>query len=286
MWAVWAPPARAFDQERAFVMLEAQCAFGPRNPNSEGHEACLRFLERELRFWADTVWLQPFTYDSRHTGETLKLTNIIGQFRPSQPVRIALAAHWDTRPMADRDPNPENHNTPILGANDGASGVAVLLEIARQLDLQPPEVGVDILLFDGEDYGVEGVLEDYTIGSHYYVRHLQGPAPRFGILLDLIGDRDLRIPLEPHSQRYAADVLLKVYDAADRVGAMSFVRETGPAVYDDHIPFLEAQIPFVDLIDFDYEFWHTVEDVPKNCSAQSLGEVGRTVMEVLRNERP
>ena len=265
------------------MMLEAQCAFGPRNPNSEGHEACLHFLERELGYWADKVELEPFTYISNNTGETLKLTNVIGRFNPDSRDRVMLAAHWDTRPMADQDPNPENRNTPILGANDGASGVAVLLEVVRQLYLNPVDFGVDILLTDGEDYGAEGVLEDYLIGARHHAQHLK-ILPRYGILLDLIGDSDLRIPMEPTSHTYAGAVLEKCFAAAERVNSRSFVREIGKPAYDDHIPFLEMQIPFVDLIDFDYTYWHTVKDTPENCSAHSLGEVGRVVMEVLRSE--
>jgi len=187
--------------------------------------------------------------------------------------------------MADQDPNPKNRSTPILGANDGASGVAVLLEIARQLHYKPVEFGVDIVFFDGEDYGEEGVLEDYLIGSRYHARHLKSPIPHYGILLDLIGDRDLRIPMEATSMTYARNIIDKCFDAAERVNAKSFIREQGKPAYDDHIPFLEMKIPFVDLIDFDYTYWHTVEDVPKHCSAHSLGEVGRVVIEVLRSEK-
>ncbi|RQV99268.1 M28 family peptidase [bacterium] len=277
--------AFGFDQDRAFMLLEAQCAFGPRNPNSEGHEMCLRFLERELGYWTEAVELEPFTYVSKNTGEELHLTNIIGRINPDARDRVILGAHWDTRPMADQDPNPDNRNTPILGANDGASGVAILLEVARQLYMNPVDFGVDIVLFDGEDYGEESVLDDYLIGSRYHARHLKSPLPRYGILLDLVGDRDLRIPMEPTSQTYAGAVLEKCFAAAERVNSKSFVRETGKPAYDDHIPFLEMQIPFVDLIDFDYTYWHTIEDVPKHCSAYSLGEVGRVVMEVLRSEK-
>jgi Zn-dependent M28 family amino/carboxypeptidase len=266
------------------MLLEAQCAFGPRNPGSDGHEACLKFLERELSFWADEVELEPFSFYSSNTNRDLNLTNIIAQFNPEQSDRVMLAAHWDTRPMADQDPDSGNHQTPIIGANDGASGVAVLLEVARQLSLNPVEYGVDIVLFDGEDYGEEGVLEEYLIGSRYHARHLK-TTPRYGILLDLVGDRDLRIPMEATSYDYAREITVKVFDAAERINATSFIRETGNPAYDDHIPFLEMQIPFIDLIDFDYEFWHTLQDTPENCSAHSLGEVGRVVMEVLRSEK-
>jgi glutaminyl-peptide cyclotransferase len=282
---LYASDLLAFDQERAFVLLEAQCAFGPRNPGSEGHEACLKFLERELGYWADKVELEPFTYISQNTNEKLALTNVIGRFNPGAQNRIILAAHWDTRPVADQDPNPSFRNQPVLGANDGASGVAILLEVARQLALQPVEFGVDIVFFDGEDYGAEGVLDDYLIGSRYHAQHLRSPLPRYGILLDLVGDRELRIPMEQTSMNYAPEVLEKCFAAAERVLSSSFVREPGKPAYDDHIPFLEMKIPFVDLIDFDYKYWHTVDDTPENCSPHSIGEVGRVVMEVLRSEK-
>ena len=274
----------AFDQQRAFVLLEAQCAFGPRNPGSEGHSQCLDFLTRELKFWADTVWTQPFSYTSTDTKETLKLTNIVAQFNAQQKDRILLCAHWDTRPMADRDPAPVNRQKPILGANDGASGVAVVLEIARQLHLSPAKIGVDIVLFDGEDYGREDVLDDYLIGSKYYAKTLREPKPRFGILLDMVGDRDLRIPFEGNSWYYSKPIVDKIMAAANRQNVKTIQNVPGAPIMDDHVPLLEIGVPMVDLIDMDYPYWHTLQDIPANCSAYSLGDVGKTVLDVIRTE--
>jgi glutaminyl-peptide cyclotransferase len=276
--------AWAFDQHRAFVLLEAQCAFGPRNPGSDGHQMCLDFLVRELKFWADTVWTQPFTYESDSTKETLSLTNIVGQFNPRQKDRVLLCAHWDSRPFADRDPNPANRNTPILGANDGASGVAVLLEIARQIHLQRVKIGVDIVLYDGEDYGQENVLDDYLIGSKYYAQHMNDPKPRFAVLLDMIGDRELHIPIESNSWRYSKPIVDKIIAAARRQNVARIENRPSAPVMDDHIPLLEAGIPAVDLIDMDYAYWHTLQDTPDNCSPYSLGDVGRTLLDMLRHE--
>ena len=276
----------AFDRNRAFVLLEAQCAFGPRNPNSLGHQQCLDFLVRELSFWADTVWTQPFSYTSNNTKETLALTNIVAQFNVPQQDRIILGAHWDTRPMADRDPNPANRETPIIGANDGASGVAVLLEIARQLRLDPVKVGVDIVFFDGEDYGEENVLEDYLLGSKHYAQNLHGPKPRFGILLDMIGDRDLHIPFEGNSWYNCRPIVEKIVAAAKRQNVSRIENRMGTPVMDDHISLLEIGVPMVDLIDMDYVYWHTLQDVPENCSSYSLSDVGRTVLDVIRHEEP
>ncbi|HEY3295136.1 MAG TPA: M28 family peptidase [bacterium] len=280
--AAWA--AAPFDQDNAFYYLEAQCAFGPRNPGSPGHAQCLDFLKRELAFWTDTVITQPFQYKSEDTKETLSLTNIIGRIRPNQRDRVLLCAHWDTRPFADRDPDPAKRKTPIPGADDGASGVAVLLEVARQLKANPAPVGLDIVFFDGEDYGREEVIADYLIGSKHYVKNLLDPPPRFVILLDMIGQRDVRIPQEEYSAKYAKPVVDKIWSAAARVNAAAFVRENGIPVIDDHLPFMEQKIPAVDLIDFNYPYWHTTDDTPEHCSANSLGQVGRTLMDMLAHE--
>jgi glutaminyl-peptide cyclotransferase len=273
-----------FDQNHAFFYLEAQCAMGPRNPGSLGHAQCLEFIKRELACWADTVFTQPFQYRSDDTWETLSLTNIVARFNPRQRDRVLLCAHWDTRPFADRDPNPANRKTPIPGADDGASGVAVLLEIARQLSSNPAKVGVDIVFFDGEDYGREEYMADYLIGSKHYVKNLPDMPPRFAILLDMIGQQDLRIPMEEYSFRRAKPVVDKIWEAAARQQARAFVKESGIPVIDDHIPFLEQGIPAVDLIDFSYQYWHTVDDTPAHCSVNSLGQVGRTLMDVLQHE--
>jgi glutaminyl-peptide cyclotransferase len=277
--------ALAFDAERAMTMLRAQVAFGPRVPNSPEAAQCRDFLQRELSFWCDTAWVQPFSYSSEDRGTTLKLWNICGQFNPKASDRVMLCAHWDSRPFADMDPNPANRQIPIPAANDGASGVAVLLEIAHQLALKRVGFGVDVVLFDGEDYGREGVLDDYLIGSKHWAETLPVAAPHYGILLDLIGDADLKIPYELNSFYNARAVVDKVYDAAQRVQAHSFVREPGQSVMDDHIPFLQKGIPVIDLIDFNYKYWHTLEDTPDKCSTGSLDEVGRVLIEVLYSEK-
>jgi glutaminyl-peptide cyclotransferase len=276
--------AQAFDGDRAFFYLEAQVAFGPRVPGSSAHQQCLEYLQRELSYFADSVWTQPFNYHSSDRNETLSLTNIVGRFAPQKRDRVLLCAHWDSRPFADQDPDPKNRSTPIPGANDGASGVAILLEAARQLAADPVKVGVDIAFFDGEDYGREGNLDDYLLGAKNYAKNLPDPLPKFVVLLDMVGDEDLHIPQEIYSMRNAPTILAKIYDAAKRVKATAFERREGIPVVDDHIPFLQAGIPAVDLIDFDYPYWHTLEDTPGHCSAKSLDQVGRTLMDMLRHE--
>ena len=275
-----------FDGQRAFSFLLGQTAFGPRNPNSDGHRGCLRYLADELRSRTPEVLLQEFM-EAGYDGEALPLTNILASFRPDLKERILLCAHWDTRPRAEQDENKDRRNQPITGANDGASGVAVLLELARLFHEQPPPVGVDIVLFDGEDYGKEGDLTRYLLGSRHFARTIDRAAlPSFGILLDMVGDAFLDLPREGHSVRYAPDVVDLVWGTARRLGFTEFLDEIGPEIYDDHVPLNEAGIKTIDLIDFNYpdptnRFWHTHQDIPENCSAQSLRTVGTVLAAVV-----
>lgn len=277
-----------FSGTNAFEYLKKQVAFGPRNPNSKSHQACLDYLEQTLRQFADEVTLQPFT--AQGYNEALALTNIIARFNPSAATRILLCAHWDTRPRADQDTNIARRNQPILGANDGASGVAVLTELAALLKKQPPEIGVDIVLFDGEDYGYEGDLSKYLLGSRHFAQQKDANySPRFGVLLDMVGDKFLEIPKEQHSMQYAPDIVNLVWTKARELGYLQFVDALGDAVTDDHLPLNEVGIKTIDLIDFNYpdptnRFWHTHDDVPENCSAESLEAVGTVITHIVYSQ--
>lgn len=269
-----------FDAARAWNDLLAQCAFGPRNPGSPAHQKCLLWMESELKKSAASVERQPFRGREGASGRTLPLTNLIAHFPGSKPGpnRVLLCAHWDTRPWADQDPDPANHDKPILGADDGASGVAVLLEIARCLARQKPGVGVDIALFDGEDLGREGHLDEYLQGSREYARTLKLPLPSAVILLDMVGDQDLHISQEQYSLHYCPGLVQQVFAVARRLDQVAFDPQPGDYVYDDHMPLIEAGIQSMDLIDFLYPYWHTLQDTPEHCSAQSLGIVGKVVL--------
>lgn len=273
-----------FDAQKAFSYLQQQCDFGPRNPGSAGHQACLEFLTAELKKYAERVTHQTFRYPLRPGENVVAMTNIIANFQSNNTRRILLLAHWDTRPWADQDPNPENHHKPVLGANDGASGVAVLLEIARLIHLQPPPYGIDIVLVDGEDYGSYGNNDSWAIGSREFARH-KNPNynPQFGILLDLIGDKDQQIYIEQNSYRYAPEIVDKIWKKAEQLGIVEFIPEPRHDIMDDHIRLLEVGIPCVDIIDYDYAYWHTIEDTPDKCSPQSLANVGRVVLAVIYN---
>jgi hypothetical protein len=276
----------SFDGKNAFGYLLAQTAFGPRNAGSAGHQACLEYLRNQMAQYADRVLLQAFTMKG-YDGADLHFTNIVSSFNLKASTRILLLAHWDTRPRADQDRDPAKKNNPILGANDAASGVAVLMEIARHLKEQPPQVGVDILFDDGEDYGKEGDTQNYLLGTRHFAKNLPpGIRPSFGILLDMVGDKELELQREPYSVRYAPDIVDLVWSAAKDLGVYQFTDEMQRAVLDDHLPLNEAGIKTIDLIDFNYpdatnRFWHTTEDTPDKCSQESLEAVGKVLLSVI-----
>ncbi|MDX1418592.1 MAG: M28 family peptidase [Rubricoccaceae bacterium] len=281
-----------FSGARALALIEEQVAFGPRVPGTEGHAAMLAWLQERLEARADAVRLHPFTHpDARDSTRVWEGTNVVASFnlQPEGGRRVMLAAHWDTRPAADQDPDPARRGEPVLGANDGASGVAVLLEMARLLEETPPEVGVDLLFFDMEDLGDDvppgadsAAANPFAIGSEAFAAAHPDYRPAFGVLVDMVCDRDLRIPKEAYSRINAPEVLERVWAAAERVGAAAFLDEPGGPVVDDHLAFLRRGIPVVNLIHYPFpDAWHTTADVPEACSAASLEQVGETLVEVL-----
>lgn len=276
-----------FDGKAAYKILLRQTEFGPRAPGSAGHQRCLQFLERELKSYAEAVQRQQFWYKIPPNDRQAQLTNIIASFNINSSKRILLTAHWDTRPWADQDPNPKSRTKPIVGANDGASGVAVLLEIARLLKRNPPPIGVDIVLFDGEDLGTTGVPESFSAGAKYFARNLPaGKIPRFAINIDMIGDSDLQIPREVNSDRYAPQVVDLIFATAQELDISQFIDAPGTEVTDDHMPLMNVGIPAVDLIDFSYpdgtnKYWHTMADTPDKCSGESLSAVGRVLLAII-----
>ncbi|MCY4568365.1 MAG: M28 family peptidase [Candidatus Poribacteria bacterium] len=267
-----------FDARRAFDMLEKQCAFGPRPPGSISHQETQNFLFTELQKYANSVAFQPHQYKTKTA--TLHLNNILAEFGPpTGGETLLLAAHWDTRPFADRDPNPKNRDKPILGANDGASGVAVLLEIARVLKEHPPPRTVIIVLFDGEDYGRS--VENMFIGSRFFARNMGKWKPDYGILLDMIGDKDLALPIERYSWNANRGFTEAIWQRAATLGLTPFQSRLGDAILDDHVPLIEVGIPMVNIIDFTYPYWHTVEDTVDKCSPKSLEVVATLVISII-----
>lgn len=288
-----------FDADSAYHYIEAQVDFGPRVPNTAAHKACGDYLAKKLEQFGATVYNQHadlMAYD----GTLLKARNIIGAFKPEAKKRIALFSHWDSRPWADADPDEKKRHTPIAGANDGASGVGVLLEIARQIQQQQPELGVDIILVDAEDYGPHQSYkgahkeEAWALGSQYWARnpHVQNYNARFGILLDMVGAKDATFFYEGYSEQYAKGINRKVWNAANNLGyGRYFVKERGTTVTDDHLFVNQyARIPTIDIIQYSedtgfYENWHTVKDDMEGIDRNTLKAVGQTVMEVIYKEK-
>jgi Zn-dependent M28 family amino/carboxypeptidase len=273
-----------FNGQSAYEVLVKQCDFGPRVPDTPAHDSCRAYLVAELNKYADSVAEQTFEEHLAGLSKTVKLTNIIASFDLKATRRILLCAHWDSRPWADQDVDTSKHRQPILGANDGASGVAVLLEIAKTLKSSPPPVGVDIVLFDGEDAGLSGQPDTYLAGSRYFARNKDVRFnPMMGILLDMVGGANLQLYKEINSVRYAGAVVDRVWNLAARLGVPEFIAAEKHEVTDDHISLLDVGIPTVDIIDFDYAYWHTAGDTPDKCSAASLEKVGRVVLAAVYN---
>jgi glutaminyl-peptide cyclotransferase len=266
-----------FDQQRAFRFLEEQCNMGPRYPGSKGHQEVRKYIIEKLKSSGANVSLQRFSaVDGR--GDTLDLVNIIANYNLTAPKRILLGAHYDTRPWADKDSNPANHDKPILGANDGASGVAVLLEVGRHVGKLSGSLGVDIVFFDGEDSGRYSDGASWILGSRYFVEKLKGYKPAAVIIVDMVGEKEVEIRREGFSRAVGHWLLDEIYSLAEELGFSEFKNEEGTTILDDHFPFIKAGLPAVDLIDFDYPFWHTLEDTPDKCSPRSLDAVGTVLL--------
>jgi hypothetical protein len=285
-----APEATApvFRGERAMELLVAQCDLGPRPMGSENLEALRQLVAEHTAGLGLQLRRDCFTADHPMTGVATGVCNLVVSVGPAGGERLWLAAHYDTRPVADRDPDPERRDEPILGANDGASGVAVLLHLLELMAVQPPPRGVDIILFDAEDAGRPRDPASYCLGSQHLARTWQdmgsplaGGEPRGLVLLDMVGERGARIPMERLSLVRAPAWTREVFDRAHRLGLSVFVHEPGPPVVDDHEPFLRVGIPAVNLIDFDYPQWHTLADTPEACSPESLRQVGELLVDLV-----
>ena len=263
----------AFDADAAYALLRRQVEFGPRVPNTAGHRAQLAWMLEYLGERADTVYPQRFTYRAGET--TLELANVLARFNPDSPRRILLLAHWDTRPTADEDPDEAKRGQAIDGANDGASGVAVLLQLADMFARQRPEIGVDLLFTDGEDYAPGHMY----LGATHFAANTGGYRPMYGVLVDMVGDRTPRFPVEAYSRQYAPEVVQRVWTLAHELGyAAMFPMDTGLPISDDHIPLNQAGIRTINIIDFDYgtgnSLWHTTADVLENTGTAGLRAVG------------
>ncbi|HET6511274.1 MAG TPA: M28 family peptidase [Candidatus Kapabacteria bacterium] len=291
-------PVPPFDEQRAYKDIEKQVAFGPRVSKTDAHKKALAFFEQELTAAGGSVSIQRFS-EQGYNGEVLELANVLASFNPTSTERILLVAHWDSRPRADFDPDSSKHNRPIAAANDGASGVGVLLEIARQMKDNPPPIGVDILLTDGEDYGDSDVddMDKYFLGAKHFAKNKpQGYYPRLGILLDLVGDKKAVFKKEGYSMQAAPSIVNFVWNTAKELNLKTFNQEIGASISDDHLPLIQAGMRVIDIIDQDLvghnttdperKYWHTHNDTMKNISAATLDEVGTLVLTLIYDRLP
>jgi hypothetical protein len=277
-----------FDADSAYRFVKEQVDFGPRVPGTMAHGITAVYLQNKLSQYCDTAFTQ-YGNAKSYTGENVEIKNIIGSINPNKTKRILLCAHWDTRPMADQDET--NPTTPADGANDGASGVGVLIEVARQLQIQRPDAGVDIIFFDAEDMGdSRGEATSWCLGSQYWAKkpHKSNYVARFGILLDMVGPKDAVFGIEGHSWRYAQPYVKKVWKAAGDLGhGKHFVNYQGGQLIDDHLFINQIRgIPTLDIIHYEPsgsgfgEFWHKHSDNMSTIDKNTLRAVGETVFKV------
>ena len=289
-----------FNADSAYLYIAEQCAFGPRVMNSEAHDACAAYIAAKFESFGAQVINQD-AEGTLYDGTKVQMRNIVASYNLNNPVRLMICSHWDSRPWADHDANADNHRTPIDGANDGASGVAVMMEIARQIQQKTPEIGVDLICFDAEDCGTpewddHGEDNSWTwcIGSQYWAgkHHIDGYTARYGILLDMVGGSNCVFEKEAYSMAYAPSVVDKVWSKAIRLGYGDlFKNANGGGVTDDHVQVNMSGIPCIDIIARDAndntfcKTWHTKNDNVGNINKQTLKAVGQTVMEVIYTEQ-
>ncbi len=283
-----------FNADSAYRFIQEQLAFGARVPNTKAHRQAGDYIVSKLKGYGANVIEQCFTVET-FDGITLDARNIIAEFSPELEERILLMAHWDCRPWADYDPDPSKRKEPVMGANDGASGVAVLMELARLIGDKSPNIGIDILLFDAEDWGDshgDGGADSWALGSQYWAKniHRDGYAPQYGILLDMVGAPNAKFMIEGYSQQYAPAVVAEIWSMASEIGyGAYFVNELGFEVLDDHIAVNKAGIPTIDIIDQHNgsgglgfcPAWHTTYDNIDNISKETLNAVGETLTNII-----
>ena len=273
-----------FNSQSAFKELVKQCEFGPRNPGSVGHQNALAYFNDFFRKTADTTFVQEFQDVMPRTRKEVKMSNIIARFNPGSDQHIMISAHWDTRPWAENSVSIMRKNQPIIGANDGASGVAVILEIARTLKNFPPQIGVSLVLFDAEDYGSSEDSWSYCKGSQYFAQNVPFPYPQYAINLDMVADKDPQFYIERYSYQQNSALVLELWEKAASLNLTSFKKQAKYTIFDDHVPLYQiAGIPAIDIIDFDFpnekdNYHHTHRDIVENCSPKGLGEVGTLML--------
>jgi glutaminyl-peptide cyclotransferase len=292
------PPVKAtpaqVDGDRAYGYLKSICQIGPRPAGSAANTKQRVMVAEHFKKQGGQVREQPFQGTDPLSNAPVSMANLVGSWFPERVDRVVIGAHYDTRPFPDEDPIFANRRKPFLGANDGASGVALLMEIAHHLKESPTPWGVDLVLFDGEELvygGGQNQTGEYFLGAKAFAdeyKKSKKDKARYvaGIVLDMVGDRDLAIDKEPHSLEFAPKLVAAVWAVAKALKVPQFRDREGRAVLDDHLPLNNAGIPTIDLIDFDYPYWHTADDLPEHCSGASLAQVGKVVTAWLNEPKP
>jgi len=291
-----------FNADSAYVYTEKQVAFGSRVPNSPAHEKCAEYLISKLKSYTKNVIVQQAKARA-FDGKILNIKNIIVSFNPENNNRIFISDHWDSRPFADQDPDKKNHNKPIPAANDGACGAGIIIELAQLFSKNPPPIGVDLILFDAEDYGqpensgFPEMEDSYCLGSQYWAKnpHVKGYYAKFGILLDMPGVEGATFTMEETSVSYASDILNKVWNTAARAGYSDyFLSSKTSGIIDDHYYINKiAKIPTIDIVQHDsgmrsgfYKYWHTMKDDMSGVNKNTIKAVGQTLLTVIYEEQP
>lgn len=279
--------AMLFNGDRAFQDLVRQVEGGPRIPGSPGLDSTRNLIRSTLEENGWSVYTQDFQATSPLLGYQVEGKNIFGVYPKDKPVKYIISAHYDTRPHADQDPDPAKRMLPVPGANDGASGVAALLELARVLPQTDADAGVALVFFDLEDHGTAGSELGFCLGSRYFAQNLptQVQGFQYGINLDMIADTNLYLPMEGYSLNRAPKLTFDLWRVGTSMFPTVWTQERGPSIYDDHMPFLALGMQYIDVIDIDYAPWHTTHDTIDKCSPQSLDIVGDVVLQFILNNK-
>jgi hypothetical protein len=288
----------AFNKERALGYIKQICDLGPRLSGTDAMTKQQELIQKHLEGQGAKVEMQKFTARQRSQPQSVAMANLIARWYPERAHRILLAAHYDTRPIADREPDPRDWRKPFLGANDGAAGPALMMELAYHLASMPTNVGIDFVLFDGEEYVFNNRPQDsggdlYFFGSEHFAKEYSrkrandSKSPRYvsAIVVDMIAGKDARFLHEQYSYTQAGPLDEAIWKIARDVGADAFRPEIGYAMLDDHLALLKVRIPTIDIIDADYPYWHRLADVPANCSGETMEQVARVLTTWMQRAR-
>jgi len=274
--------AGPFDGERAVAYVTTICDLGPRVSGSEAMAKQQELAQKHFEKNGATVTLQKFEGKQPSQAKAVPMVNLIASWHPDRKTRVMICGHYDTRPIADRETNVRDWTKPFAGANDGASAVAFLMELSQHVQGLKTEVGVDLVLFDGEEWIHDPKADKFFLGSDHFAAEYQrargGPKYKAAILLDLFAGKGATFPVEENSRILAGPLVEDVWKLADSLGVKSFKWEQGPEVLDDHMALNRAGIPAVDIIDFDYPHWHRLSDTPDKCSPESMANVAKVLM--------